>query len=89
MRTDETPLRAVVFFFHELNDITYSSHDWDDGVQRWVRTNERVADDERLGGNHALAPDAGWHHGGLTHVTFDLPPTLGYVVHAGGRHSTL
>lgn len=52
-------------------------------------TNESVTDDERLSGNHVLAPDAGGHHGGLTHITFDLPPTLRYIVHAGGRHMTL
>lgn len=52
-------------------------------------TNECVTDDERLSGNHVLAPDAGGHHGGLAHVTFDLPPTLRYVVHADGRHSAL
>lgn len=52
-------------------------------------TNECVTDDERLSGNHVLAPDARRHHGGLTHVTFDLPPTLRYVVYAGGQHLTL
>lgn len=59
------------------------------GNETIAPTKEGVADDERLRGNHVLAPDAGGHHGRLAHITFDLPPTLCYIVHTGGRHLTL
>lgn len=56
---------------------------------RSVRTDECVTDDERQGGNHALTPDAGGDHGGLTDITFHLSPTLCYVFHTGRQHSAL
>lgn len=54
-------------------------------LQHLVCTDEWVANEERLGRDQVLNPDARGNDGGLTDITFDLSLNLCYIVHTSSQ----